>query len=141
MNQSTQAAVNREYKDRLFKSIFREKQDLLDLYNALNGTDYDNPADIVVNTLEEYSLFVEKIREYQRRKCSIEEAIDKAVDDCVQAGILEEVLRDNREEVRSMLLTEYNEQAHIENERKIAVEEAFAEGVEVGIGQGIGNMI
>lgn len=141
MNQSTQAAVNRAYKDRLFKFIFREKQDLLDLYNALNGTDYDNPADIVVNTLEEYSLFVEEIREYQRRKCSIEEAIDKAVDDCVQAGILEEVLRDNREEVRSMLLTEYNEQAHIENERKIAAEEAFAEGVEVGIEQGIGNMI
>lgn len=33
--------------------------------------------------LEEYALFVEKIREYQRKKYSIEEAIDRAVDDCV----------------------------------------------------------
>ena len=37
--------VNREYKDRLFKRIFREKEDLLQLYNAVNGTNYDNPED------------------------------------------------------------------------------------------------
>lgn len=36
-----------------------------------------------------------------------------------------------------MLLTEYNEQAHIENERKIAADEAFEQGVETGIKQGI----
>lgn len=36
-----------------------------------------------------------------------------------------------------MLLTEYNEQAHIENERKIAADEAFEQGVETGIAQGI----
>ena len=45
--------VNREYKDRLFKRIFREKEDLLQLYNAVNGTNYDNPEDIEVNTLED----------------------------------------------------------------------------------------
>ena len=43
----------REYKDRLFKKIFSDRRDLLDLYNALNGTSYDNPDDIVVNTLED----------------------------------------------------------------------------------------
>ena len=45
--------ANREYKDRLFKRIFREKEDLLQLYNAVNGTNYDNPEDIEVNTLED----------------------------------------------------------------------------------------
>ena len=44
--------VNREYKDRLFKRIFREKEYLLQLYNAVNGTNYDNPEDIEINTLE-----------------------------------------------------------------------------------------
>ena len=38
---------------RLFKKIFSDRQDLLELYNALNGTSYDNPDDIVVNTLED----------------------------------------------------------------------------------------
>lgn len=30
--------VNREHKDRLFKFIFQDKDKLLKLYNALNGT-------------------------------------------------------------------------------------------------------
>ena len=37
--------------------------------------------------------------------------------------LLETILRENREEVCSMLLTEYDEQAHIESEREIAKEE------------------
>lgn len=36
-----------------------------------------------------------------------------------------------------MLLTEYNEQAHIENERKIAADEAFEQGMEIGMEQGL----
>ena len=42
----------REYKDRLFRMIFKEKGKFLELYNALNGTDYDNPDDLTVTTLE-----------------------------------------------------------------------------------------
>lgn len=38
--------VNRKYKDRLFRIVFREKEDLLDLYNAVNGSDYDNPNEL-----------------------------------------------------------------------------------------------
>ena len=40
------------YKDRLFRFVFKNKKDLLDLYNAINGTDYDNPEELEVNTLE-----------------------------------------------------------------------------------------
>lgn len=32
--------VNREHKSSLFCLTFREKRDLLDLYNAMNDTDY-----------------------------------------------------------------------------------------------------
>ncbi len=68
---------------------------------------------------------------------AIERAMDRAVDECIQEGILAELLRSEREEVRSMLLTEYDEQAHIESERKIAAEEAYAQGMEAGITQGM----
>lgn len=44
--------INRTYKDTLFRMIFREKQNLLQLYNALNGTDYANEDNLEIVTLE-----------------------------------------------------------------------------------------
>ncbi len=44
--------VNRAYKDSLFRMIFREKENLLSLYNAISGTNYDNPDELSVVTLE-----------------------------------------------------------------------------------------
>ena len=44
--------ANRNYKDRLFRFVFNNKKDLLDLYNAINGTDYNNPEELEVNILE-----------------------------------------------------------------------------------------
>ena len=45
--------TNREYKDRLFKFIFKDKVKLLSLYNALNSSHYTNPDDIEITTLED----------------------------------------------------------------------------------------
>ena len=48
--------VNREHKDRLFKMIFGREEHrewTLSLYNAVNGTDYDDPSLIEFNTLED----------------------------------------------------------------------------------------
>ena len=45
--------VNRSYKDCLFRMIFSEKRDLLELYNAINGTHYQNPEDLTYYTLED----------------------------------------------------------------------------------------
>lgn len=46
--------INREQKDRLFKIIFGRHENrawTLSLYNAINGTDYDNPDDISNQTV------------------------------------------------------------------------------------------
>jgi len=240
--------VNKQYKDRLFKYIFKEKEDLLQLYNAINGTNYDNSEDIEVNTLEdviymgmkndisflltdvlnlyehqstfspnlplrglfyfsrlyqkiignekkiysgkliklpypqfvvfyngtteeperqilelsdafpswsqkedaalnckavvlninlgynkevmekckklkEYAQYVTRVRAFLDAGFDIETAIDKATDECIAEGVLEQILRDNRGEVRSMLLTQYDEQAHIEYEKELSFEE------------------
>ena len=48
--------TNKEYKDRLFKFIFGNPENrewTLELYNAVNGSSYDNPEDIVYNTIED----------------------------------------------------------------------------------------
>ena len=48
-------AINREHKDRLFKFIFGNPQNLewtLSLYNAINETHYTNAKDIKLTTIE-----------------------------------------------------------------------------------------
>ena len=44
--------VNRIYKDRLYKMIFNDKSELLKLYNAINGTSYENPEMLTITTLD-----------------------------------------------------------------------------------------
>lgn len=44
---------NRKYRDVLFRHLFREKKDLLELYNALNGSTYQNPEELEVITMED----------------------------------------------------------------------------------------
>lgn len=255
INNTEPIYVNKQYKDRLFKFVFKEKKDLLELYNAINDTDYDNPDDIEINTIEdvvymgmkndvsflvcdilnlyehqstfspnlplrglfyfarlyqkivgnekklysgkridlpypqfivfyngtsqeserqilelnesfpkgtskenaaiqcravvlnvnlrynkrimekckklkEYAQYIACVRVYLDNGYSVEDAIDMATDECIRKGILEQILRDNRGEVRSMLLTEYDEQAHIEYEKEISYEEGKEEGID-----------
>lgn len=44
--------MRRTYKDTVFRMLFSEKENLLSLYNAVNGTDYKHPEDLEINTLE-----------------------------------------------------------------------------------------
>ena len=44
--------TNPQYKSTLFSTIFSDKVNALEMYNALNGTDYDNPDEITITTLK-----------------------------------------------------------------------------------------
>ncbi len=44
--------VPMRFKDNVFCMLFREKKNLLELYNALNDTDYTNVDDLAVTTLQ-----------------------------------------------------------------------------------------
>lgn len=45
--------IRRKYKDRLFQKVFEDKKDLLELYNAVNGTQYTNSDELKITTLED----------------------------------------------------------------------------------------
>ena len=50
------ATPNRKYKDTLFRDLFgspERKANALELYNALNGTDYDDPDALELTTLDD----------------------------------------------------------------------------------------
>jgi hypothetical protein len=83
--------------------------------------------------LSGYAAFVDKVREYQTAGLTLNDALKKAIDYCVNNGILEKFLSDNSTEVRSMLITEWN----LEDAKAAWREEALEEGIEKGMEKGM----
>ena len=45
--------VNRNYKDTVFRMLFQDRENLLSLYNAVNGTVYEDVDGLVITTLQD----------------------------------------------------------------------------------------
>lgn len=52
-NTTDNIRINRRYKDRLFRILFTDKKHALELYNALNNSNYTNEDDLEIRTLED----------------------------------------------------------------------------------------
>ena len=52
MRDTNNVAVNRNYKDTVFRMLFSDKKNLLSLYNAVNGRSYTNPEELEIVTLD-----------------------------------------------------------------------------------------
>lgn len=52
LNTDVLPLVERNYKDTVFRMLFREKSALLSLYNAINKTNFTNEDDLEITTLE-----------------------------------------------------------------------------------------
>lgn len=50
--------AKRTYKSRLFEMIFSQKKELLELYNAVNGTTYEDPELLEITYLGECHIYV-----------------------------------------------------------------------------------
>jgi len=252
--------ANSHYKDTIFRAIFKEKKELLSLYNAINGTDYQDEEALQINTLEnavymnmrndvscildmrmnlyehqstvnpnmplrdlfyvskqlevmtseenlysskkiriptpkfvtfyngkewqpevkvmrlselygqkcegeevalelivlqlninpgfndelksacrllgEYMMYVMKVREY-REQYSLDEAVERAISECIKEGILKEFLVRQRAEAKAMSIFEYDKEKHMQMERKEHYQIGFEDGKNQGIEQGI----
>ena len=248
--------VNRKFKDSLFRMIFSEKEALLELYNAINGSDHQNPEDLTITTIDdvlylgmkndvsfligkqmnlyeaqsslnpnmplrglfyfsrlyqayikerqldpysqrllplpapkfvvfyngtkeqpdrvtlrlsdafspeagvpclectatmlnincghneelmkgcrklyEYAYLVDRVRCCLNQGLRLEAAINQAVEDCIKNDILKGFLLKHREEVREMILSEYDQELHIRSEKAISFEEGEKAGQERG---------
>ena len=253
--------INRTYKDRLFKIIFEDKKELLSLYNALTGKNYQNPDELEINTiddviymhlkndmsfilddwqnlfeqqstfnpnqplrgffyfadlykvkyfgkkiystrllkiptpqyivfyngtanmpdkkelrlsdsfqqpteqpdievvahmlninyghnkelmercqkLKEYAQFIDIIRHYlkENKQWSNEQAISKAIDDCIKNNILRDILQKERLRVMASILSEFDEVGYKEMIRQEAYEDAYEEAYEEGVEYGV----
>ena len=258
-------SINRTYKDRLFKIIFEDKKELLSLYNALTGKNYQNPDELEINTiddviymhlkndmsfilddwqnlfeqqstfnpnqplrgffyfadlykvkyfgkkiystrllkiptpqyivfyngttsmpdrkelrlsdafqqpteqpdievvahmlninyghnkelmercrkLKEYAQFIDIIRHYLRENehWTNEQAISKAIDDCIQNNILRDILQKERLRVMASILSEFDEVGYKEMIRQEAYEDAYEDAYEEGVEYGVKTLI
>ena len=258
-------SINRTYKDRLFKIIFEDKKELLSLYNALTGKNYQNPDELEINTiddviymhlkndmsfilddwqnlfeqqstfnpnqplrgffyfadlykvkyfgkkiystrllkiptpqyivfyngttnmpdkkelrlsdafqqpttqpdievvahmlninyghnkelmercqkLKEYAQFIDIIRHYlkENEHWSNEQAISKAIDDCIKNNILRDILQKERLRVMASILSEFDEVGYKEMIRQEAYEDAYEDAYEEGVEYGVKTLI
>lgn len=79
------------------------------------------------HTLWEYAEYTARVREYTETM-ELEEAVERAIEECIQEGILKEFLEKNRAEAKNMSIFEYDQERHIKQER----EEAWEEGRKAG---------
>ena len=68
--------------------------------------------------LQEYAWIVDAVRKHQKEKMDLEAAVDASVDEMPEDFVIREFIIANRAEVKTMLLTEYNEEKVMEKERQ-----------------------
>ena len=113
--------------------IKKEERPQLELVvNIVNINDgQDNKVMNNCKTLQEYSKLVAMIR-MNRRTMGIEEAVKKAVDDCISQGVLREFLLKNKARVIKMSIYEYDEKKQRRLDHEDGVEEGIEKGKELG---------
>ena len=94
------------------------------------NVDKDNKVLKRCEVLEQYSEFVELVRDYISSR--VEEPLSKAIKTAIKTGVLRNYLERKATEVENMILTEYDYDTDIAVQR----EEAYEEGLSKGISQG-----
>ena len=87
-------------------------------------------------TLKEYAVYTDKIRLYTKN-IPLVDAVERAIDECIKEGILEEFLRKHKAEAKEMSIFEYDQEKHMRQEREAAWEDGHAAGIEEGRAAGI----
>lgn len=77
--------------------------------------------------LEEYSIFVQCVREYIQSEPSVENALEKAIDTCIHQDVLADFLKKHRAEVTNMILTTYDKDLYEKTLKEDAREEGRTE--------------
>lgn len=159
-----QTYVVKQYKDTVFRLLFKDKDKLLELYNAVNNSHHTNSEDLEVVTLENAVYMSMKndisclldmriqlyehqstvnpnmplrdlIRQY-RKTYPLTASVQMAVDYCIEHGILRDFLLANKAEVVKMSIFEYDEELHAKYLRKEGREEGYKDGYNNGYDNG-----
>ena len=87
-------------------------------------------------TLKEYAIYVARVRKYTS-EMNLNDAVARAIDECIKEGILVEFLRKNRSEVKMVSILEYDKEWEEKKLRKAEYEAGKSDGIEIGKSEGI----
>ena len=119
---------------------FEKKQDIpeIELTVTVYNINLNNNSGLMnaCRVLREYAEYVELVRTLAK-EMPFPEAVEQAVDYCIQNGILRDFLSENRAEAIAMSIFEYDEEQHLKSEREQAYRDGKEEGIEEGKREGI----
>lgn len=108
-----------------------ETEPMLELQVLMLNINDGNNEELKENchVLKEYMEYVNRVRKYVYQKnMALNDAVEYAITECIKEGILEDFLRENRAEVISMSIFEFDE----EREMKLIREDEYQYGMEEG---------
>lgn len=83
-------------------------------------------------TLREYMYFVDMVRKNNEISGNLEDAIEKAINQCMEENVLRDFLAQHREEVMHVMTLDYTFERRLEMQRAEAIEDGERIGKEIG---------
>lgn len=96
------------------------------------GPGQNEPLLAACQALKDYMIFVERVRQHAKAMI-LNEAVERAVNECIREGILADFLSKNRAEAIAMCIFEYDE----EREQRLIRKAEYEEGHEAGLREGL----
>lgn len=100
------------------------------VYNINNGK--NAPLLSKCQTLREYMYFVDMVRKNNEISGNLEDAIEKAINQCMKENVLRDFLAQHREEVMHVMTLDYTFERRLEMQRAEAIEDGERIGKEIG---------
>ena len=112
-----------------FESVSDNRQPCLQCTAVMLNINYGHNLALMekCQRLKEYSIFVDTVRIQCKKTSDPRHAVTKAVDICIEKGILRDVLVKHKAEVISMVLTSFNQKAYEED-----LKNQYKEGIDLG---------
>ena len=101
---------------------------------------YNEELKKACKTLNDYSVYTARVRLYAETM-KLEDAVNRAINECIQEGILSEFLSKNRAEAMKMSIYEYDEEKHMRQTREEGYEDGHESGYKDGLATGIKALV
>ena len=79
--------------------------------------------------MRDYAIYTDKIRAYTETM-ELPEAVDRAINECIEEDILRDFLMEHKAEARAMSIFEYDQERHMQQEREAGIEKGRRQGEE-----------
>lgn len=120
----------------------KEEEPAIECIAKFVNINYGYNKELMANCkrLHDYSYFVSCVRRYFKQGNSQRKAVELAVDECIEKGVLDDILLKHRAEVMDMFLTKFDKKMYEDAIREEGMERGLEQGLEQGREETLENM-